>query len=344
MTRVIAIILHSLPLANAGPLETAFGAMRAANARRLARGFERTGAEAIVEEVRPGGAPFGSRLRTAAVAHRGAGLVVLGSGSIPLASPADLRAMTDAASKAGPILTNNRYSSDVVAIPAAVAEEAIARLPDLTADNGLPRWLSELGFDVVDLGRRWRLQVDLDSPIDGFLAGFGHDVADVERVALTAARLRELVADPEAQLVVAGRTSSSTLRWLERSTASRSRVLIEERGMRTATQRQKPARSVVGLLLDRHGPRELGAILAQLGDGAILDSRVLLAHRLGVDESAWPPPEDRFASDLLLHEQVRDPWLRDLTRAAADAPIPVLLGGHTLVGPGLRLLLGAARR
>jgi len=231
-----------------------------------------------------------------------------------------------------------------VAIPAAVAEEAIARLPDLTADNGLPRWLSELGFDVVDLGRRWRLQVDLDSPIDGFLAGFGHDVADVERVALTAARLRELVADPEAQLVVAGRTSSSTLRWLERSTASRSRVLIEERGMRTATQLQKPARSVLGLLLDRHGPRELGAILGQLGDGAILDSRVLLAHRLGVDESAWPPPEDRFASDLLLHEQVRDPWLRDLTRAAADAPIPVLLGGHTLVGPGLRLLLGAARR
>ena len=75
----------------------------------------------------------------------------------------------------------------------------------------------------------------------------------------------------------------------------------------------------------------------------MVDSRVLLAHRLGPDEAAWPPAEDRFASDLLLHEQIADPWLRELTRAAAEAPIPVLLGGHTLVGPGVRLALPPAR-
>ncbi len=69
-----------------------------------------------------------------------------------------------------------------------------------------------------------------------------------------------------------------------------------------------------------------------------MDTRVLLAHRLGADEDAWPPPEDRFASDLLLANHVGDPWLRALTVSAVDAPIPVLLGGHTLVGPGLRLL------
>ena len=67
---------------------------------------------------------------------------------------------------------------------------------------------------------------------------------------------------------------------------------------------------------------------------------MLLAHRLGVDESAWPSAEDRFASDLLLPERVADPWLRALTASALAAPIPVLLGGHTLVGPGLRLLAG----
>ena len=72
--------------------------------------------------------------------------------------------------------------------------------------------------------------------------------------------------------------------------------------------------------------------------------RVLLAHRSGVDESAWPSPEDRFASVLLLAERVHDPWLRALTRAAAEAPIPVLLGGHTLVGPGLRVALRPRRR
>ncbi len=66
--------------------------------------------------------------------------------------------------------------------------------------------------------------------------------------------------------------------------------------------------------------------------------RVLLAHRLGADESAWPPPEDRFASDLLLPDRIGDAWLRALTASAVEAPIPVLLGGHTLVGPWLRLM------
>ena len=70
---------------------------------------------------------------------------------------------------------------------------------------------------------------------------------------------------------------------------------------------------------------------------------MLLAHRLGADERGWPPPEDRFASDLLLADRVRDPWLRELTAAAAGADVPILLGGHSLVGPGVRLALRARR-
>ena len=66
---------------------------------------------------------------------------------------------------------------------------------------------------------------------------------------------------------------------------------------------------------------------------------MLLAHRLGADERRWPAAEDRFASDLLLHERIADPWLQALTQAAAEAPIPIVLGGHTLVGPGIRLAL-----
>jgi hypothetical protein len=96
------------------------------------------------------------------------------------------------------------------------------------------------------------------------------------------------------------------------------------------------------MLLDRDGPASLGTRLAGLGEAAVVDSRVLLAHRLGPDESGWPAAEDRFASDLLLADRIRDPWLRELTASAAAAPIPVLLGGHTLVGPGLRLAVGPA--
>jgi hypothetical protein len=98
---------------------------------------------------------------------------------------------------------------------------------------------------------------------------------------------------------------------------------------------------VLGLVLDDRGPEALGTILAELGDAAIVDTRVPLAHRLGADERDWPGAEDRFASDLLLPDGIRDPWLRALTASARDSTIPVLLGGHTLVGPGVRLALRA---
>src|SRR3990170_2802369 len=83
----------------------------------------------------------------------------------------------------------------------------------------------------------------------------------------------------------------------------------------------------------------LADVVAELADGAVLDSRVLLADRLGADEHRWPAAEDRFASDLLRADGVADPWLRELTASAAAAAVPVLLGGHSLVGPGLPLLL-----
>lgn len=96
------------------------------------------------------------------------------------------------------------------------------------------------------------------------------------------------------------------------------------------------------MLLDRDGPSALGPILARLGDAAVVDTRVLLAHRLGADERAWPPLEDRLASDLGMANGVRDPWLRALTESAATATIPVLLGAHSLLGPGLDLLFRPA--
>ena len=97
--------------------------------------------------------------------------------------------------------------------------------------------------------------------------------------------------------------------------------------------------SLLGMLLDRDGPEALGTRLAELGQAAVIDTRVLLAHRFGADEAGWPRAEDRFASDLLLPDRIEDAWLRGLTAAAVTAPIPVVLGGHTLVGPGLGLAI-----
>jgi hypothetical protein len=357
---VTVLVLHPPLPADAGPLAGALDAARRELAARHVAGFRTAGAAAValVEETRP--EPFGARLRRLAGEAGTPGLVVLGSGALAMARPADYRAFVDAASSDAPrALANNRYSADAIAVAGAGVLRA---LPDLPADNALPRWLEEVaGYPVDDLRRRYRLGLDLDSPADVVLAGGAlPGAAAGSPFPVRLAAVRSVLTDRRAEITVAGRTSSRTLAALERRAACRVRALVEERGLRAATRlaqgvdaspavpasaaptastpTTRPPASILGLLLDRDGPQELGRLLARLCDAAIIDTRVLLAHRLGADEGAWPPAEDRFASDLLLPDRIVDAWLRSLTAAAAAAPIPVLLGGHTLVGPGLRLL------
>ena len=292
-----------------------------------------------------------------------------------------------AAGPAGQALANNRYSADVVAVSRAAD---LADLPPLPADNALPRWLEErAGVAVADLRSRWRLGVDIDTPLDLIVLGYpaarraaggdrataGDRAAGGDRatggdrhgteplIGERLAALSEVLTNRRAELLVAGRISSATLRWLDGGVACRVRALVEERGLRAAsrlaqsgaTTGSRPPRSVLGELLDRDGPETLAAAVARLADAAVIDTRVLLAHRHGADESAdapaaassgpWPPAEDRFASDLLLPSSIADPWLRALTQSAATTPAdhPILLGGHTLVNGGMRLLAQRAR-
>jgi hypothetical protein len=306
----------------------------------------------------PDDTPFGARLRDIVRVDHPAGLVILGSGAIPLASERDYRELVAAAGVEGrEALANNRYSADVVAIACA---EALADVPDLPGDNALPRWLAEIaGYAVRDLRRRWRMALDIDGPLELVILGRSGAPAGVDLgpVRTRMAAVRSVADDRRGELTIAGRVSVRTLAWLERGVPARVRAIVEERGLRAAsrlaqedgtdvagTTTLRPPASLLGALLERSGPTALGVELARLGEAAIVDSRVLLAHRLGADEAAWPPPEDRFASDLLLPKRIADPWLRELTTAAATAPIPILLGGHSLLGPGVRLLLGRRPR
>jgi hypothetical protein len=356
-------ILHPEPSPSAGPLELLLARLRRETGERHRLGFRQAGADDVeLLTGPPDDTSFGERLGAiVAGMAQGTGLVVLGSGSIPLATRADRRRFVEAGrGTAGPrtALANNRYSADAIAI-ADVAD--LPPIPALPGDNALARWLAErAGWTVSDLPSSWRLQVDLDSPLDAELTGRTRGDArpepavDVVRGRLAA--VRAVAGDRHAELLVAGRTSSTSLRWLETHTACRVRALVEERGLRGSTplavasdppglateRRTRRPRSVLGLLLDRDGAQALGPRLAELGDAALVDTRVLLAHRLGADERGWPGAEDRFASDLLLADRIADPWLRALTRSAAEAPIPVVLGGHSLVGPGVRLAVAVA--
>ena len=360
------LIFHAEAPIDAGPLVRALAEARRSLAERQRLAFLAAGAdEAEIVAGPPDGLSFGERLG-AAVRARGSvgGAIVLGSGSIPLARAADLRLFVAvAAGPGGRALANNRYSADVVAVSRAAD---LAELPPLPADNALPRWLEErAGVAVTDLRSRWRLGVDIDTPLDVLVLGEGradpvagglHGTATLIGERLTA--LAEVLANRRAELLVAGRVSATTLRWLESGVACRVRALVEERGLRAATllaqsgatTGSRPPRSVLGELLDRDGPESLARTVVTLADAALIDTRVLLAHRHGADESARPPAarpsaEDRFASDLLLAPSIADPWLRALTASAATAPSdhPILLGGHTLVNGGLRLLAQRAR-
>lgn len=352
MPAPLALILHRPARPDDPPLTRLLAEVRGALAGRQAGLLARAGARPSIEPA--GRGPFAAGLADRLAGEPGA--IVLGSGSVPLLRPADAARLVAAASSGARVArTNNRWSSDVLAVGDAPALVALLRtLPALDADNGLPRLLAEAGVAVAELPGRERLALDIDTPLDVALVARVRGAPAVIREAAVAhglaipalEALRATVRDPRAELLVAGRSGSATLRRLERTLPCRVRFLAEERGLRAAGGSPgaggvpaRPPRTTIGRLLALRGPAALGAIVAELADAAILDTRVLLADRLGRDESSWPSAEDRFAADLLRADAIRDPWLRALTASAAGAPVPIVLGSHTLVGPGIRWLL-----
>ena len=243
MPRPLVIVLHRAAEVETPPLTRLLATARETLLDHQRRLFQRARADRVLVVTDRAGS-FGERLAALAPElPRDRGVVVMGSGAVPLLRRGDAEALVAVASGAGHrVLTNNRYSSDV----AAVSDAAVLRgLPPLPTDNALPRWLAERrGYRVLELPGRRRLGIDLDGPLD--LALLRHHrrapeelraLAEVAGVAIP--RLDELgrvLLDRRAELLVAGRTSASTLRWLERHARCRIRALVEERGLRAASE------------------------------------------------------------------------------------------------------------
>jgi hypothetical protein len=242
--------------------------------------------------------------------------------------------------KPGQAVANNVYSSDLVAF--MITEGLLATLEGVGRDNALARALLDAGVAVAELPRRPETLFDIDSPSDlavlRLTGGGGPRLRDYVRTrdldTGTYVELLPVFLDPEKQLVLAGRVGSHLWRHLETETACRVRLFAEERGMEAESRAEKGvARSLVGYYLDSVGLQRFFETLAELGDAAVLDSRVLAAHA-----GAQPVREDRFLSDAGEWERISDPFLRHLTEAAEKAPLPVLLGGHSLMSGSLMLL------
>jgi hypothetical protein len=263
---------------------------------------------------------------------------------------------------AGEVVANNRFSADAFVV-AGDLDVVLAALEACETDNAAARRLGEAGFAVRDLGSASWARFDVDTTLDLALLRLATRMPGIrsldesmrgflEMVRLPGgaalevphlARIGEVIRDRGAELVVAGRVPLSTWQELETETACRVRCLVEERGMRSARDPAQPPRSILAALMARSSPSELVAELALLGDAVIIDTRVLMASVAGSsDASAWPPEEERFASDFGDHARVATPWLREMSEAAAGASVPFVFGGHALVSDGLRLIVAAA--
>ncbi len=295
----------------------------------------------IVPDPRAGRFHFGERLAAVVSQAKADSVVYVGGGSLPLLTATDLAAIAaGVTSGEAVVVSNNPYSSDLVAWSPAAALHPLAA--KVSSDNALARQLAESGLRLTPLPRTAATQFDIDSPADLAvlkLAGAGgprlRDLLAAAKIDLVPyRRLARALADPQAQLLIAGRVGSHAWQYLERQTACRIRLFSEERGMVADGRQQRQAvRSLLGLYMEKAGIPGSFSVLPELCAAAIIDTRVLLAH-FGSEASR----EDRFLSDLRLPEGIADPFLRELTEAACAAPLPVLLGGHSLVSGGLMLL------
>ncbi|HIC93323.1 MAG TPA: hypothetical protein EYP09_03625 [Anaerolineae bacterium] len=288
---------------------------------------------------------FGRRLRELVEKYDIERLFYMGGGSGALLPAEEMARIAEIVSCADELaVANNFHSTDFVAFAPAQAIEAFE---PPAFDNNLS-WLlaEEAGLRCLELPRNAATQLDVDTPVDlmtlrvhpavgphtrRYLDGLELDTTHLERAL-------EFFTDRDAQVLVAGRVSASTWAYLESETVCQVRLFAEERGMRASgRQARGEVRSLLGFYVEEVGVEGFFDALGELCQAAFLDSRVLWAH-LGL----WPPAADRFHSDLRQPERISDPWLRRFTEAAISAPIPVVLGGHSLVSGGLYALVEAA--
>ncbi|MCS7216895.1 MAG: hypothetical protein NZ924_04375 [Candidatus Bipolaricaulota bacterium] len=267
-------------------------------------------------------------------------LLYIASGAGLLFSPEDWARLLRAELPRPFAVLNNFYSTDLALL------DPPAPFPDLLRDNPMGLRLWQMGYACYELPRCAATQLDIDTPGELQILALHPDLPAPVREALAGiptARAQALLAaliDPEAEVVLVGRVSGHLLRFLDQEAACRFRVVSEERGMEASGRAERGAvTSLMGLLAEHAGPTGLVRALARLGDVVVWDIRVLMAH-YGV----WPPPEERYACDLMEVAAVRDPRLRELVQACAESSTPFLLGGHSLVSGGMYLAVELAWR
>lgn len=288
---------------------------------------------------------FGEQLRELVDKFQLDSVIYWGGAAVPLIRKEDLEDIAlQLRHYKNVVIVNNVQSADLIAFTPARSLHHISP-PD--TDNMLGSLLREMGLRRILIENSARINLDLDTPVDMLILDHCSNVGPESRKALDQLDLprdhlsrafkviRESGGEQYAEVALVGRVSPSIMAVINANLPVRLRVFSEERGMKALRREEtNEAVSFLGFFLEEVGPEEFFARLADVADVALIDSRVLIAH-MGLSPSA----ADRFYSDVGMADAVENEYLRRFTRAAYSAPIPVVLGGHSLVYGGLWAIL-----
>jgi hypothetical protein len=310
------------------------------------RAEQETGAISEVSDA-SSGFHFGRRLQEAVHTHAPRGFIYLSGGSGQLMTAAEVQSFAQAIhDNPESMVANNIYSADMFGTlnVRAVLDPS---LPD--QDNSVPMVVAaESGVHLVPLAPTLGTGFDVDTPTDVLIlsefpkldprirAAAAWEPACLARDRLK--RAQAILAGELTEIALIGRVPPSTVAALNEQTRCRLRVFSEERGMRSfGRDRPGIARSLIGRFVEAAGAREFFGHLSWCAQAVFIDTRVIFAHM-----GAVLGQEERFASDLFMDERIGDRGAAEFVREAREAEIPVILGGHSLVSAGVRVVAGLA--
>lgn len=346
--------------ASAGPVEDMLNSVRQAllhdNLEKLSRislveriilvtnnpalaGMARSaGAALVLNRQHPHSFHFGRELKKLILERRLEKVFYLSGAGCPLITPAELEQICGRlAARSRFLYANNIQSADMVAftVPDNLAS---VTLPPM--DNSLAMTLRDMcSLELELMPQTLGLLFDLDTPADMLVLGAGPFAGPRARALLDALaldysrleRAKAVLKDSYRDVALIGRVGAPVIERLNALLKLRLRVFSEERGMKALGRIEKgEVSSLLGYLIEHAGTAQFFADLARVAHCAFIDSRVLFAHhRYNFSDG------ERFLSDLGLWEELEHPWLKEFTRAAGQCPIPVILGGHSLVSGSL---------
>ena len=314
----------------------------ATNYHDLAEAAQNLGASVFCTRIE--GFHFGEIIRELVVSNHLKTVLYMSGAGNPLL---DKEGLTDIAihllSRPSVIYTNNVWASDIVGwSPGGAINQS--QVPQL--DNALA-WSLHTGASLpyFHMPFKKEYQMDIDAPADVLLlksislktSRLAKSILDFPWSNLKYNLLIESLRTHGLKLWISGRISGDTISYLNTYLNARLRVVSEERGMKSQNQANY-VQSFLGAFINNIGLAKFIHYLENCADIAVIDARPIFAHF-----KLHPSQEDLFHSNLGEWRAVKDPFIREFTRATEEAKIPIITGGHSLVKGGILALVDAAK-